>query len=58
MKLTLTNIVTYVGVSILLIYVMFGLMKFYGVTTEDYSIYIIFYIFIFISVLILGNSQS
>jgi hypothetical protein len=58
MKLTLTNIVTYVGVSILLIYAVIGLMKFYGVNTEDYSIYIIFYIFIFISVLILGNSPS
>ena len=58
MKLTLTNIVSYVGVSILLIYAVFGLMKFYGVTTEDYSIYIIFYIFIFISVLVLGNSPS
>lgn len=55
MKLTLTNIVTYFGVSILLIYVMIGLMKFYGVSSEDYSIYIIFYIFMFISVLILSN---
>jgi len=58
MKLTLTNIVTYVGVSILLIYAVFGLMKFYGISTEDYSIYIIFYVFIFFSVLILVNSPS
>jgi len=58
MKLTLTNIVTYVGVGILLIYVVFGLMKFYDLNSEDYTIYIIFYIFIFISVLVLGNSPS
>jgi len=58
MKLTLTNIITYSGISLLLIYVVFGLMKFYGVTSEDYSIYIIFYIFMFISILVLGNLSS
>ena len=56
MKLSLTNIITYVGIAILFIYIVMSIMNFYGVSNESYSIYIIFYIFMFISVLFLGSS--
>lgn len=56
MKLTVANIVTYVGIAVLLIYVLIGIMNFYGVSSESYHIYIIFYVFLLFSVLLFNNS--
>jgi len=58
MKLSLTNIITYVGIGLLIIYIVIGIMNFYGVSSESFGIYIIFYIFMFVSILFLGGSQS
>jgi len=58
MKLSLTNLITYVGIGLLIIYIVIGIMNFYSVSSESFSLYIIFYIFMFVSILFLGGSQS
>lgn len=57
MKLTVANIVTYVGIAVLLIYVVMGIMNFYGISSESYNIYIIFYVFLLFSVLLFNNNS-
>lgn len=54
MKITLTNIITYIGIAILLLYIIIGIMSYYSISSESYILYIIFYVFMFLSLFILG----
>jgi len=47
--------ITLIGLSIVFFYSIIQILKFYGVGEDVYGIYILFYIFIIISILVLPN---
>ena len=47
--------ITLLGVSLIFFYSLTQILKFYGVGEEVYGYYLIFYAFIFLSILILPN---
>jgi hypothetical protein len=53
--MNLSNIITILGVSILLFYSVVTILNFYGVSQSVYSIYLLFYIFIVISMIVLPS---
>jgi hypothetical protein len=53
--MNLTNIITLIGISTLFFYSIVQILNFYGVGFDVYGYYIIFYIFIIISIVILPN---
>ena len=52
--MTISNI-TLLGISLILFYSLTQILKFYGVGEEVYGYYLIFYVFILLSILILPN---
>lgn len=53
--MNLTNIITLIGVSVLFFYSIIQILKFYDIGIEVYGYYLIFYIFIIISIIVLPN---
>jgi hypothetical protein len=53
--MNLTNIITLIGISTLFFYSIVQILNFYGVGFDVYGYYIIFYVFIIISIVILPN---
>lgn len=49
------NPITLFGISIIVFYSLIQILNFYGVGQDTYGIYILFYIFIIISIIILPN---
>ena len=49
------NPITLIGLSIVFFYSVSQILNFYGVGQDVYGVYILFYIFIIISILILPN---
>ena len=49
------NPITLIGCSIIFFYSLTQILKFYGIGEDVYGVYILYYIFIIISVLILPN---
>ena len=49
------NSSTLIGISIIFLYSLTQILKFYGVGEDVYGTYVLFYIFIIISILILPN---
>jgi hypothetical protein len=49
------NSITLIGLSIVFLYSLIQILKFYGIGEDVYGVYILFYIFIIISVMILPN---
>jgi hypothetical protein len=49
------NPITLIGISIIFFYSLTQILKFYGVGEDVYGTYVLFYIFIIISILILPN---
>ena len=49
------NKITLLGIAIIFIYSLIQILKFYGVSPEDYLIYVYFLIFIVISTFVLPN---
>ena len=49
--------ITFIGVSLLLMYIMIQILNFYGVDQSVYGIYLVFFLFIILSILILPNSE-
>jgi hypothetical protein len=47
------NPITLIGLSIILFYSITQILKFYGIGEDVYGLYVLFYIFIIISILIL-----
>ena len=47
--------ITLIGLSIVFFYSITQILKFYGVGEDLYGVYILFYIFIIISILVLPN---
>jgi hypothetical protein len=51
------NPITLIGLSIIFFYSIIQILKFYGVGEDVYGVYILFYIFIIISILVLPNGD-
>jgi len=51
------NAITLIGISVIFFYSLTQILKFYGVGEDVYGIYILFYIFIIISLLVLPNDN-
>jgi hypothetical protein len=49
--------ITIVGLSIILLYIIVQLLKFYGVSPDVYGIYLVFYLFLLLCYFILPNEQ-
>ena len=49
------NTITLLGLSIIFFYSLTQILKFYGVGEDVYGVYILFYIMIIISILVLPN---
>jgi hypothetical protein len=49
--------ITFIGVSLLVMYIMIQILNFYGVDQSVYGIYLVFFLFILLSILILPNSE-
>lgn len=50
------NAITLIGLSIIFFYSLTQILNFYGVSEDVYGVYILFYIFIIISILVLPNN--
>jgi hypothetical protein len=51
--MNVSNLITILGVSILLFYSVVTILKFYGINESVYGIYLLFYIFIVVSMIVL-----
>jgi len=51
------NAITLIGLSVIFIYSLTQILNFYGIGSDAYGIYVLFYIFIIISILILPNDN-
>lgn len=51
------NSITLIGLSIIFFYSLTQILNFYGIGEDVYGIYILFYIFIIISILVLPNEN-
>ena len=49
------NPITLIGVSVIFFYSLTQILKFYGVGEDIYGVYILFYILMIISILVLPN---
>jgi len=49
------NTITIIGISIILLYSITEILKFYGISQEKYGIYVMFYIFILLCILVLPH---
>ena len=49
------NAITLIGLSIIFLYSITQILKFYGVGEDVYGAYILFYVFIIICILVLPN---
>ena len=55
--LNMTNIITLLGITILVYYSLTRILKFYGIDESTYGYYTLFYLFMITSVIILPNSN-
>lgn len=49
------NKITLLGLSVIFFYSLIQILQFYGISSEAYTVYIYFYLFILISIFILPN---
>ena len=57
MKLT-GNIITFLGVTLLIVYVVVKIFNFYGITSKSYGLYLIFYLFLLFCIFIFPNEYK
>ena len=51
------NTITFIGFSIILLYSITQILKFYGVGEDMYGVYLLFYNFLLVTVLVLPNDE-
>jgi hypothetical protein len=51
----LSSIISILGVSILLFYAIVNILNFYGISESVYGIYLLFYVFMIVSMIVLPN---
>ncbi len=56
--MNMSNIITLLGITLLVYYGLTRILKFYGVDESTYGYYTLFYFFMVISVMILPNNVS
>ena len=54
--MTLSEIITYLGVSLILYYSLSKILNFYGIGQDVYGIYVLFYFLIMICIFILPSN--
>jgi hypothetical protein len=54
--MTLSELITYLGVSLILYYSLTRILNFYGIGQDVYGIYVLFYVLIMICILILPSN--
>jgi hypothetical protein len=54
--MSLSELITYLGVSLILYYSLTKILNFYGIGQDVYGIYVLFYILIMICILILPSN--
>lgn len=52
----LSNIITTIGLSFIIFYTIINILNFYGVNENVYALYLLFYLFIIISIIVLPNN--
>jgi hypothetical protein len=52
----LSNIITTIGLSTIIFYTMINILKFYGINENIYGIYLLFYLFMVVSIIVLPNN--
>jgi hypothetical protein len=50
------NVITFIGLSIVFFYSLTQILNFFGISQEIYGKYLLFYIFIALSVIVLPNN--
>ena len=53
--MTLSELITYLGVSLILYYSLTKILNFYGIGQDVYGVYVLFYVLIMICILILPS---
>jgi hypothetical protein len=53
--MSLSNIITLLGIALLLFYSIINILNFYGISISAYGIYLLFYIFLIVSMVVLPN---
>ena len=56
--MTSGEIITFIGVSLIMMYITYQLFNYFDISITEYGVYIIFYIFLFLSVLILPRTYK
>ncbi len=54
--MSLSELITYLGVSVILYYSLTKILNFYGIGQDVYGIYVLFYLLIMICILILPSN--
>jgi hypothetical protein len=54
--MTLSELITYLGVSLILYYSLTRILNFYGIGQDVYGVYVLFYVLIMICILILPSN--
>lgn len=49
------NTITIIGVSVILLYAITQILKFYGISQDKYMVYVMFYIFILLCIIVLPH---
>jgi hypothetical protein len=52
------NIITVLGLSVIFLYSLTQILKFYGIGEDTYGIYVLFFVFVVISGLILPKKET
>jgi hypothetical protein len=56
--MTTGEIITLIGVSLIMMFIAYQLFNFFDINISEYAVYIIFYTFLFLSVLILPKTYK
>jgi hypothetical protein len=56
--MTTGEIITFIGVSLIMMFITYQLLNFFDVSISEYGVYLIFYIFLFLSVIILPKTYK
>ena len=54
--MTLSELITYLGVSLIMYYSLTKILNFYGIGQDVYGVYVLFYVLIMICILILPSN--
>jgi hypothetical protein len=50
------TLISLIGISVIFMYIIIQILNFYGVSSDSYGIYVVFYVFLLLSIVILPNT--